>query len=76
MNYACDNSTAGNEVVFEVAGQSVRAKIVGTGSWENYQTAILGELNLSAGQHRLTVRSAETLKNHLMDLKELRLVPE
>ncbi len=76
MNYACDNSTAGNEVVFEVAGQSVRAKIVGTGSWENYQTAILGELNLSAGQHRLTVRSTESLKNHLMDLKELRLVPE
>ncbi len=76
MNYACDNGTAGNEVVFEVSGQSVKAKIVGTGSWENYQTAILGELNLSAGQHRLTVRSAETLKNHLMDLKELRLVPE
>ena len=76
LNYACDNGTAGNEVVFEVAGQSVKAKIVGTGSWENYQTAILGELNLSAGQHRLTVRSAETLKNHLMDLKELRLVPE
>ena len=76
LNYACDNSTAGNEVVFEVAGQSVTAKVVGTGSWENYQTAILGELNLPAGQHRLTVRSAETLKNHLMDLKELRLVPE
>ena len=76
MNYACDNSTAGNEIVFDVGGQSVRAKIVGTGSWENYQTAILGELNLSAGQHRLTVRSAETFKNHLMDLKELRLVPE
>jgi putative heme-binding domain-containing protein len=76
MNYACENSTAGNDVVFEVAGQSVKAKIVGTGSWENYQTSILGELDLPAGQHRLTVRSAETLKNHLMDLKELRLVPE
>lgn len=76
MNYACDNGTAGNEVVFEVAGQSVKAKIVGTGSWENYQTAILGEFDLPAGQHRLTVRSTVTLKNHLMDLKELRLVPE
>ncbi len=76
LNYACDNGMAGNEVVFEVAGQSVKAKIVGTGSWENYQTAILGELDLPAGQHRLTIRSAETLKNHLMDLKELRLVPE
>jgi putative heme-binding domain-containing protein len=76
MNYACDNSTAGNEVVFEVAGQSVKAKIVGTGSWENYQTAILGELDLPAGQHRLTVRATEDLKNHLMDLKEVRLVPE
>ena len=76
MNYACDNGTAGNEVVFELEGQSVKAKIVGTGSWENYQTAILGELNLTAGQHRLTVRSTDSLKNHLMDLKELRLVPE
>ncbi|MFM9960104.1 MAG: PVC-type heme-binding CxxCH protein [Planctomycetaceae bacterium] len=76
MNYACDNGTAGNEVVIEVSGQSVTAKIVGTGAWENYQTAILGELNLPAGQHRLTVRSTESLKNHLMDLKELRLVPE
>ena len=76
MNYACDNSTAGNDVLFEVAGQSVKAKIVGTGSWENYQTAILGELTLPAGEHRLTVRATETLKNHLMDLKELRLVPE
>ena len=76
LNYACDNSTAGNDVLFEVAGQSVTAKIVGTGSWENYQTAILGELTLPAGEHRLTVRAAESLKNHLMDLKELRLVPE
>lgn len=76
VNYACDNSTAGNEALFEVASQSVKAKIVGTGSWENYQTAILGELDLPAGQHRLTIRAMETLKNHLMDLKELRLVPE
>ena len=76
LNYACDNGTAGNDVVFDVAEQSVKAKIVGTGSWENYQTAILGELNLPAGQHRLTVRATETLKNHLMDFKELRLVPE
>jgi putative membrane-bound dehydrogenase-like protein len=76
LNYACDNSTAGNEVVFAVDDQIIKAKVVGTGSWENYQTAILGELNLSAGQHRLTVRTTESLRNHLMDLKELRLVPE
>ncbi|MBM3968583.1 MAG: c-type cytochrome [Planctomycetes bacterium] len=76
LNYACDNSTAGNEVVFAVGNQSVKAKVVGTGAWENYQTAILGELKLSAGQHRLTVRATESLKDHLMDLKELRLVPE
>jgi putative heme-binding domain-containing protein len=76
LNYACDNGTAGNEVVFEVAGQSVKAKITGTGTWENYQTAILGEFNLPAGEHRLTVHAAELLKNHLMDLREVRLTHE
>ena len=75
VNYACENGTAGNEVVIEVAGQSLKAKITGTGTWENYQTAIFGDVELSAGEHRLTVRAAETLKNHLMDLKEVRLVP-
>lgn len=76
VNYACDNSTAGNEVLFEVAGQSVKARIVGTGSWEHYQTAILGGFDLPPGQHRVTVRASETLRNYLMDLKEVRLIPE
>ena len=75
VNYACEDSTAGNEVVIEVAGQSIRAKVVGTSTWENYQTAIFGEFDLPAGEHRLTVRATDSLKNHLMDLREVRLAP-
>ena len=61
--------------MIEAAGQSIKAKVVGTSTWENYQTAILGELELPVGEHRLTVRATDSLKNHLMDLREVRLVP-
>src|SRR5205085_190809 len=40
LNYACDNNTAGNELVIIVADQRLTYRVIGTGSWHNYQTFI------------------------------------
>lgn len=76
MNYSCDNGSAGNEVVMEVAGQTIRGSIVGTRGWEKFEVSIMGDVVLPVGEHRLTVRPSAPLKHALMDLRQIQLKAE
>ncbi len=73
LNYACDNSTAGNMLLLDAGGQSLTMRIPGTGSWDNYRTRPLGRLDLKPGRQRWVVSSGSELKNALLDLREIRL---
>lgn len=75
LDYACDNSTAGQTVAVEIAGQQLRAKVMGTGNWDTYRQLQLGRVDLSAGPQQLLVRPDGVLRGPLIDLKSVRLRP-
>jgi putative membrane-bound dehydrogenase-like protein len=75
IEWACDDSVAGNTMVIQVGPQEVRHKVAGTGSWETYRTARVGTLDLAAGAHRLEAHSLGRLKGALLDLRWVELRP-
>jgi putative heme-binding domain-containing protein len=75
LDYACDNSAAGNSLVITVAGQTVGGVVTGTGTWDDYDDKDLGTVKLPAGAGELVIRSDGRIKTALLDLREVRLVP-
>ena len=73
--WACEASAAGNTLVIEAAGKSLRHKVPATSSWDDYQTGDLGELELPAGEIRLTIKPASRPLPALADVKEVKLRP-
>jgi len=62
--------------VIEVGGQRVRGYAQRTGTWENFETRVVGRVRLAAGKQRLTVKPAQAFSDGgLMDLRGIRLVP-
>ncbi len=75
LDYACDNSAAGNSVVVTVAGQTVGGIVSGTGGWDDYAGKDLGTVKLPAGPGELVIRSGGPIKGALLDLRGVRLAP-
>jgi putative heme-binding domain-containing protein len=75
LDYACDNSAAGQTVVVDVAGQQVTTKVPGTGNWDSYRQLQLGQVELATGVQPLVVRPDGRLAGPLIDLKSVRLHP-
>jgi putative membrane-bound dehydrogenase-like protein len=75
LDYACDNSAAGQTAAVEIAGHRLMAKIAGTGNWDTYRTLQLGQVELPSGVQQLLVRPDGRLHGPLMDLKSVRLRP-
>jgi putative membrane-bound dehydrogenase-like protein len=76
MEWACDNGVAGKRFVIECGTAEVSGKVEGTGNWDRYKKARVGELTLAAGPQRLTFRPGQGLRNSpLIDLKAIKLVP-
>ena len=75
LDYACQNNTAGNPFLLEVAGQKLSGRVEGTGTWDNYRRKQIGTIHLAAGASELLFHSAGPIKQHLIDLRGIRLVP-
>jgi putative heme-binding domain-containing protein len=78
LTWACADDSAGNGYIVQIAEpggvpKTLTGTVQGTGTWDDYKTAKLGEINLPAGKHTVTFRSAGKIKGALIDLKELRL---
>ena len=75
--WACDAQAAGNSVTVEALGRSFTRKVGKTNGWDDYQTIDLGELELPAGEVRLTLKPASRPLPALGDVKSvvLRLSP-
>ncbi|HEY4263167.1 MAG TPA: HEAT repeat domain-containing protein, partial [Schlesneria sp.] len=67
--YACDSSAAGNRVSIEAAGKSLSKKVEKTDSWDDYRTQSLGELDLPAGEVRITMKPLSRPLPALADVK-------
>ena len=76
LDYACANETQGNRFVLAAAGQTLRGVAGGTGTWDDYRSLQLGQLELPAGSTELAFRSDGEPKSFLMDLRMIRLTPE
>jgi putative membrane-bound dehydrogenase-like protein len=75
LDWACQNSSAGDTLVLQVGDQRIEHQVAGTGTWETYQQKAIGTLRLEPGAHRLQARSAGKIRGALIDLRSLRLVP-
>ena len=75
LHWACDNGTAGNSFLLQMEDTKLTGKVRGTGTWDDYKHDKFGQLDLPAGRHKLFFRAEGELKNCLLDLREVRLVP-
>ncbi|MCA9221459.1 MAG: HEAT repeat domain-containing protein, partial [Planctomycetales bacterium] len=75
LDYACDASAAGDRFLLTIAGQTLGGQVPSTGSWNNYQSLTIGDLDLPAGPAEATMRSDGPIRNALLDLRTIRLIP-
>lgn len=74
MEYACQNNAAGNRWQLRSADGSLEGVVKGTGTWDSYRATRAGEIQLSAGRQRITMRAVGEIRGGaMMDLKSLRL---
>jgi putative membrane-bound dehydrogenase-like protein len=75
MDWACDNSVAGNEYLLRIDDQTKRGTVAGTGTWSDYRTVFLREVRLGPGDHRLELRPAGPVRGALADVRTIVLTP-
>jgi putative heme-binding domain-containing protein len=75
IEYACQNGVAGNAFELQLSTNRVSGKVVGTGSWDDYQWRNVGRVSLAAGRHEVVLRSLGPIHGALLDLREIRLTP-
>jgi len=76
---SCPANEAGAEYWFRCSnaageGQEIRAVVMATDSWDDYQDQSLGRISLPAGTHLLTVSSGKE-EGPLMKLRRLKMLP-
>jgi putative membrane-bound dehydrogenase-like protein len=76
LDWACAKDAAGNAFVLQAPAGRLLGKVKGTGSWDKYQQASVGEITLSAGQQQLILRPEGKIKGAMIDLKAIKLVPK
>ena len=75
FDYACANDSAGNLFALDGTEPAIRGQIAATGGWDRYTLVKLGTVKLPAGAGRITFRPDSPVKNSLLDLRTLYLVP-
>ena len=75
IRFACDDGSAGNTLLLRVSGQRLAMTVPGTGTWDQYRDAVLGEFDLNAGEHELVARSQGSIQNFLIDIRTVVLKP-
>jgi putative heme-binding domain-containing protein len=75
FEYACDDTTAGNQLKVATPGRMMTARVPGTGTNEAIRRWTAGTLDLAPSQNTLTVSAPEELTSSLLELKAVRLIP-
>jgi putative membrane-bound dehydrogenase-like protein len=75
FDYACEAPFAGDEFLFTIDGHQLRGKVASTGTWDDYRSVEVGQLELGAGAQEAVLQSAGPLRSALIDLKAIRLEP-
>jgi putative membrane-bound dehydrogenase-like protein len=76
LDYACAATSAGNQFQLHLGNQIIRGRVEATGpNWSDYVQVRVGSLSLTEGSHSLSVSADGSLKQALMDLRAIALVP-
>ena len=75
FDWSCANDSAGNSFMLETGLERLTGTVAGTGSWDSYRQAKVGEIVLQSGKQVLTMRGLGKIKGALIDLKMIRLIP-
>lgn len=75
LDWANPGPAGKHRLRLEAQGVRLESALGSTGSWENYQQAKVGTLHLPKGPVRLVVRGVPPLREPILDLREIRLVP-
>ncbi|NUN95916.1 MAG: VCBS repeat-containing protein [Candidatus Omnitrophica bacterium] len=75
LDYACEDSSAGNPFDLSVGENRLAGKVKGTGTADTYDQAVIGRVELGSGRHRLVFRSGGPLRGELLDLRAIGLRP-
>jgi putative membrane-bound dehydrogenase-like protein len=73
LDYACADPSQGNHYVLDTGKARLEGTVAGTGTWDDYRRAKIGELDLAAGRQRLEMRPAERIKGAMIDLRAIEL---
>jgi putative membrane-bound dehydrogenase-like protein len=75
IDYACDDSVAGNSYELVVGDTVFGGKVPGTGNWDSYRQLTLGRATLKPGRYQAVLRPTGKIDGSLMDLKSVRITP-
>jgi putative heme-binding domain-containing protein len=75
FDWALPADSPNNSFCLESGESSLTARIPKTGSWDDYQQAKLGSIQLQAGRQNVELRGERPVEGALLDLREIRLVP-
>jgi hypothetical protein len=75
LDWANPGPAGKHRLRLEAQGVRLESALGSTGSWENYQQAKVGTLHLSKGPVRVVARGVPPLREPILDLREIRLVP-
>jgi putative membrane-bound dehydrogenase-like protein len=75
LDGACASASEGNILEVQEGKQHLRYKVQSTGTSDNYSRQKVGELELSAGLHRLEICPASSIHGSLIDLRQVELRP-
>lgn len=73
----CGKGEGGSEVDVTVAGQTLKFTVEDTGHFQNFKPRVIGKVKLAAaGDYRVAVKPTRKAKNAVMDIRQLRLIPQ
>lgn len=72
----CGKGSGGAEVEFTVGAETFLVKIIETGHFQHFVRRMIGSVKLPAGKATVTVKPKTKPGGAVMDLREVRLVPE
>jgi putative membrane-bound dehydrogenase-like protein len=75
FDWALPDSHPENTFRLECENAVLEKIVPQTGSWDTYQQARLGSIALEAGQRNILLAAEPPVKDSLLDLREIRLVP-
>jgi putative heme-binding domain-containing protein len=75
LDYSCPDDSAGNKFALITHSGRLTGIVTGTGGWQKYKEAKFGEIELAAGKQQVTMRSEGKIRQHLLDLRAVRLIP-